>query len=113
MSELYEHVLNWAVESGNRDEVLKDLLRCGCRSGMVSHLCYYSDTTKFYKKHKNEINTLLADSLEKWNLSIVELFGEKWDAADPLALGMYNQTCLAWFGFEETARKILYGLEGG
>lgn len=35
-----------------------------------------------------------------------ELFGDKWDGADPLGQEDVNRNLLAWFGFEETARKL-------
>ena len=35
-----------------------------------------------------------------------ELFGDKWDNEDPLAIDYYNQNLLAWFGFEETMRNL-------
>jgi len=56
---------------------------------------------------KEEINTLLYEIMESTGLySPTELFGDKWDKEDPLAIEDYNQNLLAWFGFEETLRKI-------
>ena len=40
-----------------------------------------------------------------------ELFGNKWDKEDPLGRDDYNQNLLAWFGFEETLRKLGYEFE--
>ena len=40
-----------------------------------------------------------------------DLFGDKWDKEDPLAQDICNQNLLAWFGFEETLRKIAYNFE--
>ena len=34
------------------------------------------------------------------------LFGDKWETDDPMALATFNQNLLAWFGFEETARRM-------
>ena len=83
---------------------LKDL-QYGCASGIVAELVYYSDTVKFYKKHQDEIEETLAEMLENTGLSINELFQE-WEASDPLGNGEVNQNYLAWFAFEETARKL-------
>ena len=93
-------------ESGARG-FLEDLMQGGCQSGMVSGLIYYNDTVKFYKAHKKEIKALLADTLaETGYTDPVGLFGDKWDKTDPFADDTYNQNLLAWFGFEETARRL-------
>ena len=84
----------------------KDLEYGGCQSGMVGKLIYYTDTVRFYKKHADEIDALLQELLDSTGNSIQELFGEKWDETDPLGRGRLNQNLLAWFGFEETARRI-------
>jgi hypothetical protein len=46
----------------------KDLMHGGCESGMVSELIYYHDTMAFFKRHSNEIATLLVDSMGKYRL---------------------------------------------
>lgn len=94
-------------EDGQIKSVLDDLFRGGCSSGIVGELIYYSDTTAFYNKHKDEINSLLKETLEMTGYkSPAELFGDKWDSEDSLALEDTNQNLLAWFGFEETARNL-------
>lgn len=84
----------------------KDLAYGGCQSGLVGPLIYYTDTVRFYKRHQNEIDRLLKESLDDSGLSVSELFGDKWDDEDPLAHEQFNQNLLSWFGFEETARNI-------
>ena len=117
MSKLRNHVEKWIKEEardgydGDKEAVIKDLMRGGCQSGMVGHLIYYTDTVKFYKKYQVEISALLYEILESSGCSIAEMFGEKWDAEDPLALDTMNQNLLAWFGFEETASQIQNELE--
>jgi len=108
---LERHVQKWInsraadYESG-AEGVLKDLFYGGCQSGMVGHLIYYTDTLEFFKKYRQEINALLVEALESSGCSISELFGDKWEKEDPLAQDRLNQNLLAWFGFEETARKL-------
>lgn len=85
----------------------RDLEYGGCQSGVVGHLVYYHDTVAFYERHKTEINVMLYEMLFSTGLSVSELFGDKWDAADPLALETPNQNLLAWFGFEEAARRLM------
>lgn len=81
-------------------------LQHGCATGIVSTLIYYSDTVKFYKRHREEIDGLLAEMLDSTGSTVAELFGERWASYDPLGRSEENQNLLAWFGFEETARKI-------
>ena len=85
---------------------IDDLLQHGCISGMVGELIYYDDTTKFYNRHKAEIGALLSELIADTDLSVNELFGDRWEAEDPLALDTHNQNLLAWFAFEETARHL-------
>jgi hypothetical protein len=86
----------------------EDLLSHGCVSGMIGELTYYCDTQKFFKKHKEEINELLTETLINYgrNATPVDIFGDKFETEDVLCLDTNNQNLLAWFAFEETARKI-------
>lgn len=96
----------------DKTDIFKDVLYHGCQSGTVGFLIYYSDTVRFYKRYKTEINTLLYELMEDTSLHAPsELFGDKWDKEDPLANDVYNQNLLAWFGFEETMRSIGYNFE--
>ena len=93
----------------DKKAIFTDVLYHGCQSGIVGSLIYYTDTVAFYKRHREEINALLQETMDEcgsYNPS--DLFGDKWDKEDPLVLDTYNQNLLAWFGFEETMRKIAY-----
>ena len=83
-----------------------DLMKGGCRSGMVGHLIGYADSCRFYRKHRDEINALLANLLDETGDTIRDLF-RQWDKSDPLALEERNRQLLAWFGFEETAHRLM------
>jgi len=85
---------------------MKDLAQGGCVSGIVGELCYYADTLKFYRRHSKDINDLLVAMVDDTGMSVPELFGDKWDDADPLAMDRFNQNLLAWWGFEEAARCV-------
>ena len=90
---------------------LADLFYGGCSSGMVSDLIYTADCVRFYKRHQKEIDGLLAQMVSDTGLAPHELFKGNshnmgWDAEDPLARDDTNQNILAWFGFEETARRL-------
>ena len=115
-SPLFKRVCNYVIsEWGNYDDkknIFTDVLYYGCQSGMVGFLIYYSDTVRFYKRYRQEIDDLLYEEMDGTGLfSPTELFGDKWDKEDPLGRDDYNQNLLAWFGFEETLRKLGYEFE--
>lgn len=113
---LERHVQKWINDKAQdydsgAEGVLKDLFYGGCSSGMVNHLIYTRDCVKFYQTHRREISALLKetmDSIGEHDLS--KIFSNTksmtWDAEDPLAQEDGNRNILAWFGFEETARKL-------
>lgn len=104
-------ISRWSDYTDKKD-IFTDVLNHGCQSGIVGELIYYTDTVRFYKQYKEEINGLLYDAMNGTRLySPSELFGSKWDKEDPLAQYDYNQNLLAWFGFEETLRNIGYNFE--
>jgi hypothetical protein len=110
-TKLERHVAKWLKSQGQDYEdgaqgAYDDLMFGGCQSGIVGHLIYYTDTLKFYRAHKAEINALLAEMIDSTGSQPAELF-ENWDKEDPLALDTYNQNLLAWFGFEEAARRLM------
>jgi hypothetical protein len=86
---------------------LKYLAHRGCQSGIVSHMIYYTDTVKFYKRHREEINEMLYRLMDDIGfVSLADMFGYKFDEEDPLCLQDHNMNLLAWFGFEEAARIV-------
>lgn len=108
---LMKRVCRYVIEEwSNYDDkknIFTDVLHYGCQSGTVGFLIYYHDTTAFYKKYQDEINELLAESMESMGLyDFSDIFGDKWDKEDPLVRDCSNQNLLAWFGFEETLRNI-------
>ena len=119
VNELYCYVaLDIIEESKTYDGVAEeniltrlDEISHGLSSGIVGNLIYYSETTAFYRYYRSEINQLLYELLEDTGFSVDELFKDKWDAADPLALEDNNQNLLAWFAYEEVARKLQDFLE--
>lgn len=109
---LERNALRWLNERGaGYDDgaagAYKDLEHGGCVSGTVSHLIYYTDTGKFYRRHQKDIDALLKEQLFSSGLSVQELFYGKWDNEDPLGREWLNQNLLAWFGFEEAARIVM------
>lgn len=110
-SPLFKRVCNYVIDRwgdyNDKKYIFNDVLNHGCQSGVVTELIYYSDTVRFYKQYRQEINDLLYDAMSGTGLyAPSELFGNKWDKEDPLAQEITNQNLLAWFGFEETLRNI-------
>jgi len=81
-----------ALDAENAESYLSDVLQHGCQSGIVSDLIYYTDTKKFFIDNMEEIEELLSETEDS--------IGETLEKSYPL----YNW--MAWFGYEETARKI-------
>lgn len=89
------------------ESFMQDLFHGGCQSGIIGELIYYSDTLPFLKRHRKEIESMLQEAMQETGVkSPSELFGNKWDDDDFFARDTANQNLLAWFGFEETARKL-------
>jgi len=108
--EVKQIILN-NIEEDYIVEFFEDLMNNGCVSGMISELIYYKDTLSFYNRHKDEINEMLSEILGACGFDCPsQLFGDKWDNNDPLALETQNQNLLAWFVFEETSRTIAENL---
>lgn len=109
---LERNVTRWANARATDYEtgltgVFNDLFYGGCQSGMVGHLIYYKDTLAFYRKHRAEIEGILTETMQETGLfAPVQIFGNKWDERDPFARDTKNRNLLAWFGFEEAARRL-------
>lgn len=115
-NKLTRRVCNYVIQHWHSYEdktnIFKDVLYHGCVSGIVSELVWYSQTTAFYKKYNDEINSLLTELMQSIGcFSLKEIFRDRFDEEDPLCIDTQNQNLLAWFGFEETLRNIGYNFE--
>lgn len=105
-------ILSKGFDDSDTFSYLNDVLKHGCQSGIVGSLIYYTDTTKFYKKHKKDIMVMLKESMENIGVSSPsELFGKKFDKDDYFIEEIQNQNLLAWFGYEETLYNICNELD--
>jgi hypothetical protein len=98
------------VYEGYIEDFFNDLMQNGCVSGMVSSLIYYCDTKKFFNDNREEINTMLSETLNEAGLCVSELFGNKFDTDDFLCYEQNNQNLFSWFSSEESARNIANNL---
>jgi hypothetical protein len=93
-------------------DFIKDVLSGGCINGTVRGLIYTADCVAFYRKHKKDIQKLVADSMSACGEdSMRDWFGVKFDCEDPFCEEDENQNLLAWFGFEETLRTLAERIE--
>ena len=83
---------SYGSEDAEIKSFLSDLAQHGCVSGMISGLIYYTDTYAFYTEFASEIDDL--------KFEMEDNLGE------PLKTEGDTRNWLAWFGYEETARKI-------
>ena len=87
--DVIDYILNEWDEYDDKKNIVLDVLNNGCQSGFVGHLVYYNQTTAYYEEHKEEINELLYDIMDECGIYVPsELFGNKWDKEDPLALSV-------------------------
>ena len=105
--ETLELIVSNAVDYDSFEKFLDELLTYGCVSGYITELVFYNQTADFTRRHAQEINELVYAELSMTGFdSPAQLFGDKWDKEDTLCLDNNNRNLLAWFAFEETARKI-------
>ena len=54
-------LLNTGLSTTELKDHIKDIVQCGCISGIVPSLVYYSDTTRYFNCYRKEILTMLTD----------------------------------------------------
>ena len=100
-----EMVLDHA-EDGEVESWLKNLAQHGCVSGICGGLIYYEETVKFYDEFESEIWDLLEECKDNMgSKNILEFIGGL-NGADDVGSNDQFKNLLAWFSFEETARKL-------
>lgn len=104
-TKLERHVLKWAKGTGDVVASFSKILTDGASSGEVSHLVTPEQTTKFYRKYRIEISLLISDAIRNGLIKNAGDF-DGWDSSDPLAQKETNQSVLAWFGFEMSAKNL-------
>ena len=109
-SDLKSDVVAWVKSQSESydtlESVFSDLLHNGCVSGIVSHLIYYSDTTKFYESHHDEIWDLIEEKREDYGHSNALEFIASLNGAKNVGSEDQFKNLLAWFAFEETAYQL-------
>lgn len=96
MDSLRWHVLNHILNAYSEDSVIERFFQVmssqGCSCGWVGHLTLPSDAHKFFDKYYKEIQKLKNEQ-------------DKYFGIPPRVEGDIK-TWFAWFGFQETTRRI-------
>ena len=91
------YVATEALDYDDPAVFFSDLQRCGCQSGFISGLIYYSDTHAFFDRYYDEIEELREDYEDS--------------VGEPLRIKGDLKNWFAWFAFEETAFRMANDLE--
>ena len=92
--------MNTGLTTEELKDHIKDIVQCGCISGIVPSLVYYSDTTKFFNCYRKEILSMLQDPDK-----IVNYFDDTY-WLDHKKYSIEEKNHLAWFIYEDITCRI-------
>ena len=95
-------LLNTGLTTEELKDHIKDIVQCGCISGIVPSLVYYSDTTKFFNCYRKEILSMLQDPDK-----IVNYFDDTY-WLDHKRYSIEEKNHLAWFIYEDITCRIAF-----
>ena len=98
-------VINDLINTGLTTEELKDhikdIVQCGCISGIVSSLVYYSDTVRFFNCYRQEILTMVQDPDKNIYSEYTYLLNDK-------KYSVSQKNDLSWFAYDNTVIRIAF-----
>ena len=104
-SRVERKVINDLINTGLSTEELKDhikdIVQCGCISGIVPSLIYYSDTTKFFNCYRKEILSMLQDPDKN-------IYSEYTYLLDQKKYSILEKNNLSWFAYDNTVIRIAF-----
>ena len=104
-TKLEKRVINDLLNTGLTTEELKDhikdIVQCGCISGIVPSLVYYSDTTRFFNCYRQEILTMLTDPDKN-------IYSEYTYLLDQKKYSVSEKNDLSWFAYDNTVIRIAF-----
>jgi len=112
LSPLEKKVVSIVNQEEDVTSFLEDVTQYGCISGRVGSLIYYTDTLKWYKKFKADINQPIKDESNSYGENVLTMLNG-WDDSDPLIFDTPNQNLLAWYSFETVCNRILNDIQEG
>lgn len=106
-----DSVLSYFSDDDEIKTYIEDVLNYGCVSGCVGDLIYYSQTTAFYQKYKEEIFELAYTQAQDIGYKSASDLFRHLNGAKELESIDQEENLRAWFGFEEMLRLVAYSLE--
>lgn len=113
---LSKRVINDLLSNNYTTKELKDYIRdivnCGCVSGCVSSLIYYSDTVRFFNCYKEEIIKLFkeliynTDNLYEDNKGLYTKIYDTTIYENQKKFTIEEKNNLAWFAYEDIIYRI-------
>ena len=94
-------LLNTGLTTEELKDHIKDIVQCGCISGIVSSLVYYSDTTKFFNCYRKEILSMLQDPDKN-------IYSEYTYLLDQKKYSVSEKNDLSWFAYDNTVIRIAF-----
>ena len=104
-SRVERKIINDLINTGLTTEELKDhikdIVQCGCVSGIVPSLIYYSDTVRFFNCYRQEILTMLKDPDKNIYSEYTYLLNDK-------KYSISQKNDLSWFAYDNTVIRIAF-----
>ena len=104
-SRVERKVINDLINTGLTTEELKDhikdIVQCGCISGIVPSLIYYSDTVRFFNCYRKEILSMVQDPDKNIYSEYTYLLNDK-------KYSVSQKNDLAWFAYDNTVIRIAF-----
>ena len=94
-------LLNTGLSTEELKDHIKDIVQCGCISGIVPSLVYYSDTTRFFNCYRQEILTMLTDPYKN-------IYSEYTYLLDQKKYSVSEKNSLSWFAYDNTVIRIAF-----
>ena len=94
-------LLNTGLSTEELKDHIKDIVQCGCISGIVPSLVYYSDTTKFFNCYRKEILSMLQDPDKN-------IYSEYTYLLDQKKYSILEKNNLSWFAYDNTVIRIAF-----
>ena len=94
-------LLNTGLSTEELKDRIKDIVQCGCISGIVPSLIYYSDTIKFFNCYRKEILSMLQDPDKN-------IYSEYTYLLDQKKYSVSEKNDLSWFAYDNTVIRIAF-----
>ena len=94
-------LINTGLSTEELKDHIKDIVQCGCISGIVPSLVYYSDTTKFFNCYRKEILSMLQDPDKNIYSEYIYLLSYK-------KYSVSEKNSLSWFAYDNTVIRIAF-----